>query len=207
MREADIAKGLSVKRTKYAPTTWFRDQQEAKMMDLVRLQEEKDAEADFDVDNPYRRGVPLYANSYDFEAREEYVPKGDSSPEEDLDTLDMHAANKRRHAKMKQRPEVVSHYSTAAEHLQRQEQAKALMLERQAKTGLRNPWVKQCARETSTESSKDDSVSSDPQRAEREDLRKLYVAWGKKHSLDADAVTEADIFNKTYEEQEGAVAE
>jgi len=30
--EADIKKGLPVKRIKYAPTTWFRDQQEAKIV-------------------------------------------------------------------------------------------------------------------------------------------------------------------------------
>jgi len=104
--------------------------------------EEEEIKADFDVDNPYRRGVPLYDHSYDYETREKYFPKGDSSPEEDLDTLDLHAAAKRIAEKRPRSPEVMSHYSTNAEHLQRQEKAKATMAERQAKTGQSNPWVR-----------------------------------------------------------------
>jgi len=50
-------------------------------------------------------------------------------------------------------------------------------------------------------------VSSDPQRAEREQIRKLYLAWGKKHRLNMDAINvDADIFNQTYDEGQGAVA-
>ena len=90
---------------------------DAKTMKIVRENMEKEAEEDFDVDNPYRRGVPLYKNTWDYERTEAYVPRGDSSPEEDLDTLDLHAADARRRAKMKVEPEIMSHYSTAAEHL------------------------------------------------------------------------------------------
>ena len=60
---------------------------------MLREQIEKEKEEiaeDFDVDNPYRKGVPLYNNSYDYENDLKYIPKGDTSSDKDIDEIDIH---------------------------------------------------------------------------------------------------------------------
>jgi hypothetical protein len=78
--------------------------------------ERKELEDDFDIDNPYRKGTPLYNNSYDYEDNPVYNARGDTSSDQEIDDIDIPKEVNKIASKRWNKPKILSHYSSNIEH-------------------------------------------------------------------------------------------